>query len=101
VPSSIGPVPHSDELPIPTPPQSAEAAACPSDIDSPDELGDDSQLLEMISYRTVTLGMYVVTSKCWDFFLAYNVVSSSIHAFFVYGTVDQFFIRSQSDKIFF
>lgn len=41
VPSSIGPVPHNDELPVPTPPESAEAAACSSDVDSPDELVDD------------------------------------------------------------
>jgi hypothetical protein len=41
VPSSIAALPHNDELPVPTPPQSAEASAYPSDIESPDELGDD------------------------------------------------------------
>ena len=44
VPSSVGPVSHNDELPFPTPPQSAKAAAAaaayPSDVDSTDELGN-------------------------------------------------------------
>ena len=45
-PSSIGPVPHSDELPVPTPPQSEEAAAYHSEVDSPDELNDDCDFRE-------------------------------------------------------
>ena len=44
--SSIGPVSDSDELPVPTPPQSEEAAAYLSDVGSPDELGDDCYFKE-------------------------------------------------------
>ena len=46
VPSSIAPVPYNDELPVPIPPQSAEAAAYPSHVDSPDELGEDCNFEE-------------------------------------------------------
>ena len=46
VPSSIAPVPHNDDLPVPIPPQSAEAAAYSSDVDSPDELGEDCDFEE-------------------------------------------------------
>ena len=41
IPSSIGPVQHSDELLVPTPPQSEEAAAYHSEEDTPDELSDE------------------------------------------------------------
>jgi hypothetical protein len=41
VPSSLAPVPHSEELPVPTPPQSVEAAAVPLDLDSPGDVSDD------------------------------------------------------------
>ena len=45
-PSSIGPVPYSDELPVPTSPQSEEAAAYHSEENAPDELSDDCDIRE-------------------------------------------------------
>ena len=46
LPSSIGPVPHSNELPVPIPPQSEEAAAYHSEEDTPNELSDDFNFKE-------------------------------------------------------
>ena len=48
IPSSIEPVPHSDELPVPSPPQFEEAAAYHSEEDTPDEFSDDCDFRESI-----------------------------------------------------
>ena len=49
--SSIGTVFHNDKLPVSTPLLSAEAAACPSDVDSSDKVGTSWR-----AWRTLSSG---------------------------------------------